>query len=87
MIVQRQIELNFYDVLIRNKYQLFSSMFLLELFVFTAIVLGSEPQPIVLDVLIVSACTLALRMSNTSESKKARNNNMVESGRNVNTKS
>jgi hypothetical protein len=45
-------------------------MSLLELFVLAAIVLGSEPQSIVLVGLIVYAFILALRMSNTSESKK-----------------
>src|SRR3712207_8762036 len=63
-------ELKFYDILICNKYHLFRSMFLLELFVLAAIVLGSEPQSIVLVGLIVYAVILAIRMSNTSESKK-----------------
>jgi hypothetical protein len=45
-------------------------VFLLELFVFTAIILVSEPQSIVLAGLIVYAFILALRMYNTSESKK-----------------
>ena len=56
--------------MICNKYHLFRSMFLLELFVLAAIVLGSEPQSIVLVGLIVYAFILAIRMSNTSESKK-----------------
>ena len=70
MIVRRQIEFNFYVILVCNKYHLFSSVFLLELFVFTAIILVSEPQSIVLAGLIVYAFILALRMYNTSESKK-----------------